>query len=83
VDLSSGGCYLQAQLAGLSDGAEGELRVVFPHNKRSYALTGQVVWINHAGAHEKPAGFGFRFFHKQMGFLKEATLRYGRGMLVR
>jgi len=83
VDLSSGGCYLQAQLAGLSDGVEGELRVVFPHNKRSFSLLGQVVWINRTGAHEKPLGFGFRFLHKQMRFMKEATLRYGRGMLVR
>ena len=83
VDLSSGGCYLQAQLAGLSDGVEGELRVVFPHNKRSFSLLGQVVWINHTGAHEKPVGFGFRFLHKQARFMKEATLRYGQGMLVR
>jgi Tfp pilus assembly protein PilZ len=83
VDLSNGGCYLQGQFAGLSDGSEGELRVVFPHNKRSYSLPGRVAWINHTGAHEKPAGFGFRFLHKQVRFMKDATLHYGQGMLVR
>ncbi len=83
VDLSNGGCYIQAQTAGLGDGLGGELRVVFPHNNRSYSLPGHVVWINQTGEHEKPAGFGFRFLHNQARFMKEATLQYGQGMLVR
>lgn len=83
VDLSSGGCYLQAQFAGLSEGSEGEVKVVFPRNKHSYSLPGQVAWINQTGAHEKPAGFGFRFNHRQAGFMKDATIHYGQGMLVR
>ena len=83
VDLSSGGCYVQAQIAGLREGSDGELKVVLPHNKQSYSLPGQVVWINHTGAHEKPVGFGFRFHNRQAGFMKDATLHYGQGMLVR
>ena len=83
VDLSSGGCYLQAQFAGLSERSGGELRVVLPVNKHSYSLPGQVVWINRTGAHEKPIGFGFRFHHRQPGFMKDATIHCGQGMLVR
>ena len=83
VDLSSSGCYLQAQSAGLREGSEGEVKVVFPHNKRSYSLTGRVVWVNQTGADGKPAGFGFKFNHSQAGFMKDATIHYGQGMLVR
>ena len=83
VDLSSTGCFLQAQFAGLSEGSEGVLKTVFPCNKHSYVLPGQVVWINQTGAHEKPAGFGFKFDHRQMRFMKDATNHYGQGMLVR
>jgi hypothetical protein len=81
VDLSSGGCYLQAQLAGLSEGASGQLNVVL--NNHSYSLPGEIVWINRMGQHQKPAGFGFRFSRSQAGFMKEATRRYGQGILVR
>ena len=83
VDLSNSGCYLQAQCAGLLEGSNGDLRVVLPCNEHSYSLPGEIVWINHLGAHEKPAGFGFRFSRRQAGFMKDATLHYGRGMLVR
>jgi Tfp pilus assembly protein PilZ len=83
IDLSSGGCYLQTQLSGLSEGAGGELKVTLPCNKRSYSLPGQVAWVNRFGTHEKPVGFGFKFSRRQAGFMKDVTLHYGQGMLVR
>ncbi len=83
VDLSVGGCFLQAQFAGLSEGSNGELQVVLSCNKHSYSLPGEVVWINRLGDHEKPVGFGFHFSHRQAGFMKDVTLHYGQGMLVR
>lgn len=83
VDLSRTGCYLQVQFAGLSEGARGELRVVLPCSRHSYSLPGEVAWINHLGAHEKPVGFGLRFTNKQARFMKDVTLHYGQGMLVR
>jgi hypothetical protein len=83
VDLSSEGCYLQAQFAGLREGSNGKLQVILPCNRHSYSLLGEVVWINRIGAHEKPVGFGFRFNHRQARFMKDATLHYGQGMLVR
>jgi len=83
VDLSVGGCYLQAQLAGLSEGSNGELQVVLSCNKHSYSVPGEVAWINRLGEHEKPVGFGLRFSRRQAGFMKEVTRHYGQGMLVR
>ncbi len=82
LDLSSGGCFLQAQLVGLSEGLKGTVRVDLP-NRHSYTLPGEVVWINRFGAHEKPVGFGFRFDQKQGRFSREVTVAYGQGMLVR
>jgi len=83
VDLSSGGCFVHAQLGGLKEGADGVLKVMLAARKSLYSLPGHVVWINHAGAHQKPVGFGFQFDHRQGGFMQEATIHYGQGMLVR
>jgi hypothetical protein len=83
VDLSSSGCYVHTLFAGLKKGSDGEVKVALPGNRPSYTLPGQVVWTNRNGAHEKPAGFGFKFEHRQPGFMKEASVHYGQGMLVR
>ena len=82
VDLSRDGCYVQTQVGRLRESSTGEVRVVFP-SRRAYSLAGHVVWVNRVGAHEKPVGFGFRFDHRQAGFMRDATIHYGRGMLVR
>jgi hypothetical protein len=82
VDLSNGGCYVQSQVEGLQEGSSLELRVLLPPD-RHYSLPGQVVWVNDEGLHSKPVGFGFHFDHHQAGFMREATKRYGQGVLVR
>ena len=83
LDLSRSGCYVHAPPAGLGEGAGGELKVLFPCSKHTYSLQGRVVWVNQTGEHEKPVGFGFRFDHGQAAFMKDATLHFGQGMLVR
>ena len=83
VDLSSSGCFLQAQSAGLGEGSSGKIQVFLPCNRHSYSLPGKVIWINRLGMHEKPIGFGFRFSHRQTRFMRDVTRHYGRGMLVR
>jgi hypothetical protein len=83
VDLSSGGCYLHAAAAGLCESSGGRVEVVFTCNRHAYSLPGQVVWVNRTGEHGKPVGFGLRFDHRQPGFMKDATIHYGLGMLVR
>jgi Tfp pilus assembly protein PilZ len=83
VDLNNGGCYVQAQVGGLREDSAGNLMVLLPEGKNTYSLPGRVVWINRSGAHEKPVGFGFRFDRRQAHFMRDATVHYGRGMLVR
>jgi len=83
LDVSRAGCYVQAQFAGLKAGSEGALRVTLSGRSAVYSLPGRVIWTNQSGAHEKPAGFGFRFDRWQASFMKKATARYGLGVLVR
>jgi Tfp pilus assembly protein PilZ len=83
LDLNSGGCYVQAQIDGLRAGSTGRLKVLFQSDRRSFSLPGQVVWINPSGAHEKPVGFGYRFDRRQARFMRDATIQYGLGILVR
>ena len=83
IDLSSSGCYVHALPAGLAEGSEGELRAALLPGRNPYSLPGTVAWINRNGAHGKPAGFGFRFAHKQAGFMKDAAAHFGQGVLVR
>ena len=83
VDLSNTGCYLETQPAGLHEKSEGTVKVALTCNNHRYSLPGRVVWINRTGAHEKPVGFGLEFARRQAGFMKDATVHYGQGMLVR
>jgi Tfp pilus assembly protein PilZ len=55
MNLSSGGCYLESSIEGFHEEARGMLSLL------SYRLPGRIVWINKAGQHEKPVGFGCEF----------------------
>ena len=83
LDLSSGGCYVQAATEGLLQGAAGTLRVKLADNPRTFSFTGKTVWINSAGANRKPVGFGFEFHWRQGRFLKLTVAKYGQGALIR
>jgi len=83
VDVSPTGCYVRSQSAGLSAGSTGSLKVCLTSRHPSISLPGSVVWTNQGDVCVKPAGFGFRFDHRQSDFARRAAIQYGQGVLVR
>jgi Tfp pilus assembly protein PilZ len=83
IDLSGGGCYVQAETTGLQQGSEGAVRIRLPDDARTFLFPGKTVWINRAGEDEKPVGFGFQFDRSHKKFLKLVASRYGQGVLIR
>ena len=75
VDLSFSGCYLEADVSGVSEGGEGELTLASrPFNRR---FAGSVVWVNTQGEHGKPNGFGLHFSRCRHGLVKRLVARHG------
>jgi Tfp pilus assembly protein PilZ len=83
MNLSSGGCYLTSAVEGLHEEARGRLSLPLEGSRRTYRLSGRIVWINRTGQHEKPVGFGCEFDRKQPAMMRAITSRYGQGMLIR
>jgi Tfp pilus assembly protein PilZ len=81
LDISRGGCYVQADVNDVKVGAKGVLEVAFADESRS--VSGHVVWVNQDGFHQKPSGFGFHFDGRSGSFVKKTVARYGLGALVR
>ena len=83
LNLSRGGCYLQSPVEGLREEEHGFVSLKIQGNGRSYNVPGRVVWVNHAGLHEKPVGFGWQFDRTQRAMMRYITLHFGQGMLIR
>ncbi|MBA7710000.1 hypothetical protein ES703_118927 [subsurface metagenome] len=81
MNISNYGCYLQAEVTEVAERLEGELAVEI--KRRSHLLPGRIVWVNRAGIHEKPNGFGVNFKANQHRLMKVIIQRYGKGELTR
>ena len=68
LDISRTGFYLQADVAGLQVGQQGQLEI--PVRRRSLSLPGTVVWLNPAELHGKPVGFGAQFQRAQKSLIR-------------
>ena len=78
-NVSAGGCYIQAGIHDLAEGAQGELII----DDLGQTLAAKVIWINAAGMDEKPMGFGCLFSRKQLGLVRILKQRYGTLALTR
>jgi hypothetical protein len=67
----------------LVEDAHGILVLPMQGNGKTYRVPGRIVWINRAGQHEKPVGFGYEFDRKQRRMMRSITLKFGQGMLIR
>jgi Tfp pilus assembly protein PilZ len=81
LDISRQGCYIQAELADVTVGMNGVVKVAL--SDASYSVSGHVVWMNRDGIHQKPVGFGLRFDRRPVGFVKKTVALHGLGALVR
>ena len=83
LNLSRGGCYLGTTVDGVREETRCTILLPLQGDGKSYRLPGRIVWVNRAGQHEKPVGFGCEFDKKQKAMMRYITLHYGQGMLIR
>ena len=81
LNISRGGCYIQSDVSGLEKGMSIDISAEI--NKRRYLLPARIAWINPAGEHEKPIGFGCQFVYKQLKLIRLLMKIYGKLTLTR
>jgi hypothetical protein len=59
INISKGGCYLEAGTTGVDSGSSG--RVELALNGDRYRVPAKVAWVNSDAEYDKPNGFGLRF----------------------
>ncbi len=74
-DVSTTGCYIAGDALALEPGTAAAIAV--DAGQTDLVARGRVVWVNHAGDHGKPPGFGFRFNRSQRRLVRLVTLQFG------
>ena len=73
-DISSSGCYFQADVGGLRERQKGLLEI--PVLRLRASLSGTVVWLNPTELHGKPIGFGAHFDRSQRRLMRTIRGKY-------
>ena len=81
LNISKGGCFLQADVTELADDVEGQAE--FRINEREYLLPAKSVWQNRFEKFDKPVGFGVMFAKKQRKLIRFLKRQYGKLTAVR
>ncbi|MBW8003679.1 MAG: PilZ domain-containing protein [Planctomycetes bacterium] len=81
LNISNFGCYVQAEVAEVTEGVEGELEIEV--KRQRHLLPGRIVWVNRTRIHEKPLGFGVNFKSSRRSLMRVIIERYGKGKLTR
>jgi len=81
LNISRGGCYIQAGSSGLQTGMP--VDILTKIGSREYLLQARVAWVNRGGEHGKPEGFGCGFSYKQQKLMRLLTHFFGRLQLTR
>jgi hypothetical protein len=83
LNLSRGGCYIQAPSICFHEGTHGSVTVLLNGRRQPYEVSGTIVWINSAGGNEEQAGYGLKFDKAQRRLLWIAANRHSQGIIIR